>query len=78
MFHYENLCSGKFHNLATNALKKLICNYIAIILKKYKEFKNKMSCQKFVELYYDCILVPRWICIQIIVNIVYTVLVNHV
>jgi hypothetical protein len=78
MSHYENLCSKKLHNLPTNVLKQLICNYIATILRKYKELKNRMSCQKKLELYYDCTLVPRWTCIQMIVYIVYIVLVNHV
>ncbi len=56
---YKKLCLQKLHYLATKALKQLIYNYVATISWEYKELKNKMSCQKNVEFYCSCILLPN-------------------
>jgi hypothetical protein len=76
--HYEKLCAQKPHYLAITTLKQLICNYVTSIPWKYGPLKNTMPHWEFVEFYYNCILVPRWICIHMNVCTIYTILVNHV
>ncbi len=84
------MCPLKLHSLAIKSLKQLIYNYATLIPWKYEEFVLKVGInininnitiannKKIMDLYWSCILVLKWILIQMNGHIVYIVLVNHV
>jgi hypothetical protein len=59
-WHYEKSCPKQIDFPITKVAKKLIYNYVTIVLWKYGVLINTMSRQKIKELYYSYKLVAKW------------------